>query len=85
MEAHTAQKYIGKTCRVNYERPTSSLKQLEDKSWVKYTAQIPHHRTGIVTNVTFRKLILLAFNGEDEDYEYYIALKNIKQVYEINP
>lgn len=87
MKIETAQQHIGQTCRVNYEIPIPSEKQTEDKfgvkNWVRYIAHIPHKRTGIVTNVTFRKLILLAFNGEIDDFEYYIELKHIKQIYEL--
>jgi len=90
MQPNTAQKYIGSTCRINYEKPVISWKQVQDKEtgamiWVKYIAKIPHMRTGVVTNVSVRKLTLLAFNGETEDFEYYITLKNIKTVYEIKP
>ncbi len=82
MKAQTAQQYIGMTCRIHYETRLPSWRQTPE-GWVKYMAVIPHMRAGVVTNTTFRKLILLAFNGETDDFEYYIAIKNIKRIYEL--
>ena len=44
-----------------------------------------HAHAGMVTHVTKRKLILLAFNGEEDDFEIYAPLKGIKRIYELKP
>jgi len=45
----------------------------------------PQTRSGTVTHITLRKMVLLAFNGKDEDFEYYIHIKDIARIYELKP
>jgi len=53
---------------------------------VNYEAKgISHFRSGTVTHITLRKMVLLAFNGDDEDFEYYIPIKGITRIYELKP
>ena len=53
---------------------------------VEYDTKVgPHKRSGTITNISLRKLILLAFNGEDELFEFYIPLKCISRIYELKP
>jgi hypothetical protein len=74
MTPQTAQKYIGESIRVNYHmKPRKG-------------DLIRHSRVGICTHVTTRRMILLTFNddnGEGDDFEIYVPLKTIKNIYSV--
>lgn len=68
MTFETAQRYIGQTCRVNY----TNIRGFKSS------------RAGVVTNVTIRKIVLLLFVDNGEDYEMFCDLKSAT-IHELKP
>ena len=68
MTPHKANEYIGKTCRVTY----TNIRGFKSS------------RVGVITHVLLRKVVMLLFNGEEDDYELYCTLKGAR-IYELKP
>ena len=68
MTPHKANEYIGKTCRVTY----TNIRGFKSS------------RVGHVTHVLLRKVVMLLFTGDEEDFELYAPLKSAR-IYELKP